>query len=136
LLLIPLTLTKIDDLSFGSVVPSPVSGSVVINATTGLRTVIGGLTAMPSDIGQRARFAGAGSPSQQVLITVTAPAALTSIAGDTLTVLALTLDGPPVRSIHPVDRTFFFGVGGIIQVAANQPEGVYTSDYDVTANYL
>jgi hypothetical protein len=135
-LLIPLTLTKVDDLSFGSVVPSPVSGSVVINATTGLRTVLGGVTAMPSDVGRRAYFAGAGSPSQQVLITVTAPAALTSVAGDTLTVLALTLDGPPVRSIHPIDRTFFFGVGGIIQVEADQPDGVYTSDYDVTANYL
>ena len=136
LLLIPLTLTKIDDLSFGSVIPSPVSGTIVINATTGLRTVLGGITAVPSDVGHRARFGGAGSPSQQVLVIVTAPTSLTSAAGDTLTVLALTLEGAPVRSIHPVDRTFFFGVGGIIQVAANQPEGVYSSNYDVTANYL
>ncbi len=136
LLLIPLTLTKIDDLSFGSVIPSPVSGTVAINATTGARSVAGGVTAVPSDVGQRAYFGGAGSPNQQVIVTVTPPASLTNVAGDTLTVLALTLDGPPLRSIHPVDRTFFFGVGGIIEVAADQPEGVYTSDYDVTANYL
>ena len=71
-----------------------------------------------------------------MIVTVTAPAVLTNVVGDTLTVLALTLDGPPLRSIHPVDRTFFFGVGGIILVGADQPEGVYTSDYDVTANYL
>ena len=135
LLLIPLTLTKIDDLSFGSVIPSPVSGTVVIDASTGTRTIAGGVTAVPSDVGQRAYFGGAGSPNQQVIVTVTAPAVLTSIAGDTLTVLALTLDGPPLRTIHPVDRTFFFGVGGIILVGADQPEGVYTSDYDVTANY-
>ncbi len=136
LLLIPLTLTKIDDLSFGSVIPSPVSGTVAINATTGARSVAGGVTAVPSDVGQRAYFGGAGSPNQQVIVTVTPPASLTNVAGDTLTVLALTLDGPPLRSIHPVDRTFFFGVGGIIEVAADQPEGVYTSDYDVTANYF
>lgn len=136
LLLIPLTLTKIDDLSFGSVIPSPVSGTVAINATTGSRSVAGGITAVPSDVGQRAFFGGAGSPNQLVIVTVTPPAVLTSVAGDTLTVLALTLDGPPLRTIDPVDRTFFFGVGGIIQVGANQPEGVYTSDYDVTANYL
>ena len=136
LLLIPLTLTKIDDLSFGSVIPSPVSGTVVIDASTGTRTIAGGVTAVPSDVGQRAYFGGAGSPNQLVIVTVTAPAVLTSIAGDTLTVLALTLDGPPLRTIHPVDRTFFFGVGGIIQIGADQPEGVYTSDYDVTANYL
>ncbi|MCY7281395.1 MAG: DUF4402 domain-containing protein [Sphingomonas bacterium] len=136
LLLVPLKLTKIDDLSFGSVIPSPVSGTVVINATTGARTIAGGITAVPSDVGRRAYFGGAGSPNQQVIVTVTPPASLTSVAGDTLTVLALTLDGPPVRSIHPVDRTFFFGVGGIILIGADQPEGVYTSNYDVTANYL
>lgn len=136
LLLIPLTLTKIDDLSFGSVIPSSVSGTVVINSVTGARSVAGGVTAVPSDVGQRAYFGGAGSPNQLVIVTVTAPAVLTNGAGDTLDVLALTLDGPPLRSIHAVDRTFFFGVGGIIQVGADQPEGVYTSDYDVTANYL
>ena len=136
LLLIPLTLTKIDNLSFGSVIPSPVSGTVVINATTGARSIAGGITAMPSDVGQRAYFGGAGSPNQLVIVTVTPPAVLTNVAGDTLTVVTLTLDGPPLRTIHPVDRTFFFGVGGVIQIGADQPEGVYTANYDVTANYL
>ena len=136
LLLIPLRLTKIDDLDFGSVIPSSVSGTVIINALTGARTVAGGVTAVPSDVGRRAYFGGAGSGNQQVIVTVTAPTQLTSVAGDSLTVLALTLDGPPVRTIHPVDRTFFFGVGGIILVGADQPEGVYSADYDVTADYL
>ena len=54
LLLIPLKLTKIDDLSFGSVIPSPLSGVVTINAVTGARSVAGGVTAVPSDVGQRA----------------------------------------------------------------------------------
>lgn len=136
LLLIPLRLTKVDDLSFGSVVSSPVSGTVVIDAVTGARSVAGGVTALPSDVGRRAYFAGAGSPNQQVIVTVTSPTQLTSVAGDTLTVLTLTLDGPPVRQVHPVDRTFYFGVGGIIVIGADQPEGVYTSDYVVTADYL
>lgn len=136
LLLIPLTLTKIDDLRFGAVIPSPVSGTVTIDAVTGARSVTGGVTAVPSDVGQRAYFGGAGSPNQQVIVTVTPPAVLTSVAGDTLTVLALTLDGPPSRNVDPIDRTFFFGVGGIIQIAADQPEGIYTSDYVVTADYL
>ena len=134
--LIPLKLTKIDDLSFGSVIPSPISGVVTINATTGARTIAGGVTAVPSDVGRRAYFGGAGAPNQLVVVSVTPPAQLTSGAGDTLTVLALTLDGPPMRTIHPVNRTFFFGVGGIILIGADQPEGVYTSDYNVTADYL
>ena len=102
----------------------------------GARTVAGGITGLPSDVGGRAYFAGGGSPNQPVIITVTAPASLASPAGDTLPVLALTLDGPPVRIINPVSRTFFFGVGGIIMVNANQPEGVYQSTFDVTVDYL
>ena len=135
LLLIPLRLTKIQDLSFGSVVPSPVSGTVAINAATGARTIAGGVTGMPSDAGQRARFAGAGSTDQLVVIAVTPPLNLTSVAGDTLPVLALTLEGLPIRTIDST-RTFYFGVGGVILINANQPEGVYTATYDVTASYL
>ena len=44
LLLVPLTLTKVDDLDFGTVVPSGSTGAVSINATTGARTTIGGVT--------------------------------------------------------------------------------------------
>ena len=39
LILVPLTLTKIHDLDFGTVIPSSVSGVVTINATTGARTL-------------------------------------------------------------------------------------------------
>ena len=38
LLLVPLTLTKVDDLHFGTVVESAVAGTVTINAATGART--------------------------------------------------------------------------------------------------
>ena len=51
-------------------------------------------------------------------------------------VLALTMDGANVRTIDPTTRNFFFGVGGIILVGADQPEGIYTATFDVTASYL
>jgi hypothetical protein len=136
LLLVPLQLTKIDDLSFGTIVPSPLSGAVSVDAVTGARTMIGGVTGVASDPGNRAYFATAGSPSQQVILTVTQPLALTSVAGDTVPVLALTLDGPNVRTIDPVTRNFFFGIGGIILIGADQPEGLYQATFDVTATYL
>jgi hypothetical protein len=132
----PLTLTKIDDLSFGTVVPSALSGAVSIDAVSGARTVIGGVTGVPSDVGGRAYFRTAGSSNQQVIVTLTQPLALTSLAGDTLSVLALTLDGSPVRTINPATGDFHFGVGGIILIGSNQPEGVYTATFDVTATYL
>jgi hypothetical protein len=138
LILVPLTLTKIEDLGFGSVVPSGVSGSVTINATTGARSFTGGVTGVPSDAGQRAYFGGAGSPNQQVVISVDTPAQLVSTTNpaDTIPVLAMTLDGSSIRTIDATTRTFFFGLGGVIQINANQPEGVYEATFDVTAIYL
>ena len=135
LLLIPLTLTKVQDIHFGSIVPSTTTaGFVSINATTGARTGSAGLTLMPADVGQRAQFAGAGTPGQQVIMALTPPAQLTNPAGDTLDVLAMTLDGPTTRTIAS-DQTFFVGVGGTIFVAANQAEGLYSATYDLTADY-
>lgn len=137
LILIPLTLTKIEDLSFGTVVPSGLSGMISINATTGARTLAGGVSGVPSDVGNRAYFGGAGSGNQQVIITYVPPTELTSTtnSADKIPVLALTLDGSPIRTINPVTRTFFFGMGGIVMISANQPEGMYEATFDVTANY-
>ena len=61
-LLIPLTLTKIDDLDFGTMVSSGTSGTVALNATTGNRAFAGGVTAVPSAPGHRAHFRWRGQP--------------------------------------------------------------------------
>lgn len=135
LVLIPLTLTKIDDLDFGSVVPSAVPGTVTIDASSGARTATGGVTLVPSDAGFHAYFGGAGSPSQQVLIALSPPVNLANSAGDKIPVVGLTLDGPPMRTIDPVSRAFFVGVGGTLSIAANQPTGTYSADFWVTAVY-
>jgi opacity protein-like surface antigen len=138
LILIPLTLTKINDLSFGSVIPSSSSGVVTINATTGARTFAGGVTGVASAAGNRAYFGGAGTPNQQVIMTMNPPAQLTSTtnASDTIDVLALTMDGSAIRTIDPVSHAFFVGIGGTVQIAADPPEGLYQAPFDVTANYL
>ena len=137
LILVPLTLTKVDDLDFGTVVTSPVSGIVTINPATGARGFAGGASGLASDAGHRALFAGAGTPSQQVIVFITPPATLVNGAGDLIPVLALTLDngGNPIRTIGAT-RAFFVGVGGILQINADQPEGVYQANFTVTANYL
>jgi opacity protein-like surface antigen len=137
LILVPLSLTKLDDLEFGSVIPSSLSGTVSINATSGARSFAGGVTGAPSDVGKRARFAGAGSPNQQIVIAITPPAELVSTTNpaDKITVLGLTLEGSPIRTIGAT-RAFFFGIGGTIRINANQPEGLYVAPFDVTAVYL
>ncbi len=135
LILVPLTLTKIDDLDFGTVISSGTSGMVAINASTGARTLAGGLIGNPAQQGNRAYFGGAGSPSQGVILSLTAPSDLVNSNNDKIPVVTLTLDGPAFRTIHPVSRTFFVGVGGVIMVNANQPDGDYNATFTVTADY-
>lgn len=135
LILVPLTLTKVQDIHFGTIVPSTTTaGWVKIDAVSGARTASAGITLIPTDIGQRGRFAGAGTPNQQVILSLTPPTDLTNPAGDTLTVLTMSLDGPTTRTIA-ANHSFFVGVGGIIFVAANQAEGLYSATYDLTADY-
>lgn len=135
LLLVPLTLVKIDDLDFGSVVTSAAPGTVTINPSTGARSFTGGVTGPTSDAGYRAYFAGAGAANQQVLLALSPPVALTSAGGDTIPVVGLTLDGPANRTIDPVTRAFYVGIGGTLQIAANQAPGDYSADFWLTAIY-
>lgn len=135
LVLIPLTLTKVQDIHFGTIVPSTTTaGWVSINAVSGARAASAGLTLMPADPGQRGEFAGAGTPGQQVIMALTPPAQLSNVTGDTIDVLAMNLDGPTTRTIG-ANHSFFVGVGGVIFITANQPEGLYSATYDLTADY-
>ena len=135
LLLTPLTLTRIQDLEFGTIMTSPSAGMVSINATTGARTTSGGVTGLASAVGQRARFAGAGTSGQQVFILLVPPPVLTnSVSGETIDVLAMSLDGSPIRTIDS-SRSFFIGVGGVLSVAADQGEGLYSAEFEIYANY-
>ena len=133
LLLLPLTLTKVDDLNFGTIVSSPVAGTVTINASTGVRTHAGGVTEIASAAGQRALFAWAGTPSQQVNFDIAYPATLDNGAGDSVQVALLYLQSDSM--IADSSGVVQVGVGGSILISANQAEGTYTNTFTVTANY-
>lgn len=137
LILIPLTLQRLDDLSFGTVIPSTSSlSTVTIPANGGPRTAAGaGVGLVASDPGQRARFGGAGSANQNVFINVTNPGTLGDGAGNSVTLISLSLDRPALFQIDAT-RAFIFYVGGTIQLAPNQAEGLYSADFEVTAQYL
>ena len=49
--------------------------------------------------------------------------------------LALTLEGSAIKQVDPTTRAFYFGMGGILQIAADQPEGLYSATFTVSANY-
>jgi hypothetical protein len=140
----PLTLTQMEDLDFGTVLSSAVAGTVSIDADTGGRTVTGGVTAIVLDVGQRAEFAGVGTLGQLVEITLVPPPGnvLNRVGGGaTITVNQWDLDGGAAfdtfqtRTITDPDGAFLVGVGAEFNVAANQMNGLYTANFDVTAEY-
>ena len=140
LVLQPLTLTKVDDLDFGTILASTVVGSVAIDADTGNRTVSGGVTPVASNVGQRAVFAGAGTAGQQVDLVLTPPVGnvlvSTSNPADVIVISSMLLDsGNATTRMIDVTGAFQVGVGGDFAIAAGQPNGFYSANFDLTANY-
>ncbi|HJU76936.1 MAG TPA: DUF4402 domain-containing protein [Sphingomicrobium sp.] len=134
----PLTLARIQDLDFGTVVGSAVAGTVSIDADTGARSVTGGVTGVPSFPGDRGLFQGAGTAGQDVVLTLNAPTLLISTSNplDTITVNSMVLDaGNATTRTIGVTGIFQVGVGGDFAIAANQPAGLYTANFDLTADY-
>ena len=131
-LLVPLTLTKIDDLDFGTVVTSSSPGTVSIAADGSGQSVTGGVTALANPPGSRAQFAGAGTPNQQVNLFLAPPATITDGNGHSMSI-SMSLESTSV--FIDSTRAFFVGVGGTVTVAANQAEGTYTGTFTVLAQY-
>ena len=134
----PLTLAKVQDLDFGTVVGSAVAGNVTIDADTGGRTVGGGVTGVPSYPGDRGLFQGAGTAGQTVLLSLNAPAVLVSQSNplDLITVNSMVLDsGNSTTRVIGASGIFNVGVGGDFAIAANQPAALYQATFTLTADY-
>ena len=137
--LLPLTLTHdtSQPLNFGTVLASPLAGTVAINADDGSRTVTGGVSEILLDLGGRAIFNGVGTEGQLVDLTLTPPATLTG-PGPAIVVLDMDLDSgggfTQTRTI-PAGGSFVVGVGGEFAIAANQTNGTYSATFTVEAAY-
>jgi hypothetical protein len=141
--LLPLSLSESQKLDFGTVIASTVvgnDGNVVIDPATGARSFPNGnVLGVATYPGQRGLFQGAGTVGRSVLLTLTPATVLTS-GTNTLAVNSMSFDGcgpACVSTSRTIDPTgsFSIGVGGDFQVNANQPNGVYTGTYSVTADY-
>ena len=131
---VPLVVTKIQDLSFGTIIPrSDHLAVVVIDPRTGARS--GNATLVASDAGQRGYFEITGTPGHRVGIDLVWPPELRSENGDRIDLISLALDGPIFRNLHAVTGLRNFAVGGRIEMAPDQPEGLYTATYDVIVWY-
>lgn len=140
----PLTVVKREDLSFGSIVPSPTAGTVTVDPSDGSRSSTGGVT-LVGNTHQPALLAGRGQDTRRVNIRVSpntvtltgpgSPMALQDFVINTDATLTQVGNSRNYRISDP-DGTFEFTVGGTLNVGASQAAGTYTGSFEVTVNYF
>lgn len=129
------SLTKITDLDFGTIAADDtVAGTVTVDADSGARSGTD-VSLLPGTY-QRAEFVARGVADQVVDFVLTQPAgnALANAGGDTIGA-TLSLDSGGVSRTVPASGNITLYVGGVFDIAAQQPNGVYTGDFDLTANF-
>lgn len=130
-----MTLVNTESLSFGSFGAGTSSGTVIINPDTGTRAVTGGVVPLGGDV-SAAAFTGYTASSTHVKVNVPGSSVTLSRVGGggTMAISAFTIDGRKNQKFA-VDQQFTFQIGGTLQVAPNQAEGVYEGSFIVTAEY-
>jgi len=150
----PLGLVKVQDLQFGRVAPGTGSGTITVNANTGVCTASGGVKSAGGC--GFAQFAGQGARRMTLRIQVPASISLIGPAGSTMIADAITLGaspdlvflsagngsgngngigGAPRYEIMSDSGIFAFRLGGRLNVAAGQRPGQYTGTFPVTVQY-
>jgi hypothetical protein len=134
IIIYPVTVTKLDDMDFGFLAVTT-AGTAVLEPNADTFSTSGGVTPV-GGTPHCAEFVGASKDSAVVNIKVpTKPITLTRVGGtETMTVTNFTLQGQSKRSLAKA-ASFKFRVGGTLNVAAAQAEGVYIGTFDVTVQY-
>lgn len=133
----PIVLAKSADLEFGTIVrPVSGSGSVVIDATTGQRTLTG-QGALIGASASRAAFNVGGEGGQAFTITVPGAMTMTRSGGSETVSVALTpsVTGGVLSGAPGGAGSATFGVGGQIPVSNSTAAGAYAGSFLVTVAY-
>ncbi|HEX8938345.1 MAG TPA: DUF4402 domain-containing protein [Sphingomicrobium sp.] len=130
----PLTVTKIQDMDFGELSVG-VAGTAVLEPNANSLTTTGGVASIGGSP-TCAEFVGAAQSNSVVNIKIpNGSVTLTRVGGtETMTVSNFTLQGQSKRALARA-QSFTFRVGGTLNVAAGQVEGLYVGTFDVTVQY-
>ncbi|UVO55099.1 DUF4402 domain-containing protein [Sphingomonas sp. SUN039] len=131
----PLSIVKLRDLDFGRLASGTTAGTVVIDPTTDARSTTGGVLAA-GGTPLAAQFYTYATGNQTLQVT-RGPLPVLNRAGGgaTMNVTQLTLNGPVLRIIGAAGL-LDLRVGGTLAVAANQMDGTYSGNFDITVTYF
>ena len=130
-----IAMAKSADLNFGSLVATGSAGTAVIDASTGARTVTGGVFAAGGTFGAAGFNVLLCTPAGPKRFVVTLPSSavtLTGSGGGTMTADTFTQNptGTIASSTNPPPTPFT--LGATLHVGANQTQGTYTGTFSVT----
>ncbi len=129
-------------LDFGTVAPGTAADTVSVSAASlSIRTsggAAGGLTLVPSAYGA-ARFDGRGAPGELIVLTLTPSTSggltLVDAASGASITGTLNIDSAGLSRNADASGNFTVYVGGDFNIGANQANGYYTGNFDLTAEY-
>lgn len=131
----PLSIVNVGDLDFGTLLRGTTAGTVVINPVTSARTTTGGVTAA-GGAPQAAQFFTYSTGNKTLQVNRGPLPVLNRVGGGaTMNVSVLTLNGPTLRFIGPAGL-LDLRVGGTLNVAANQMDGVYNGTFQIIVTYF
>ena len=131
----PLSIVNTEDLDFGTMLRPATAGTVVLNPTTGGRSVTGGVVAA-GGTPRAAQFFTYGGPLQNVQVNRGPLPVLSRVGGGaTMAVTGLTLNGPTLRFLTAAGL-LDLRVGGTLAVAANQLDGDYSGSFQIIVTYF
>jgi len=133
----PITLSNPTGLVFGSVVrPASGSGTVVINDSTGARTLTGGVVALSTPTPSKAAYTVTGEGGQSFSLSIPTSFAMTTTGGSVTVTLTSTATGSQTLSSSIGSAgTFGFSIGGSLPVASTTKDGAYTGTFTVSVQY-
>jgi len=131
----PLTLTKVNDMDFGTIAVSAAVGTVVL-ATDNTRSFSGGASVVPPANGLAASFTVAGQASETFAITLPDNGTVTLTGpGDAMPVSAFNHNAGATPALNGTG-TAAFTVGATLTTGASQASGAYSSaNFPVTVSY-
>lgn len=131
----PISIVKTSDLDFGLLTTAS-AGTVVIDPNVNSIASTGGVSLAGSQWSAASFVGAAGGGAVVVLIKLPSQAVTVTRQGgtETMTVSNLTLQGLNKRALAAL-QSFSFRVGGTLNVAANQVEGIYTGTFSVDIQY-
>lgn len=134
----PITISKVNPLNFGVIVPDDAAGTVTLNPETGTptRSTSGGASVLTSQTGSptAASFNVTGANGYSYAVTVPADGAVSlSGAGDDMAVNTFKTSLTGNKGTIGTHNTFY--VGATLSVGAKQAVGEYTATFGVTVAY-